>query len=316
MIKVYKYNTAYKELWNNFVKNSKNGIFMFDRNFMEYHSDRFVDNSLLFFDDDELLALFPANIKNNTIYSHQGLTYGGFITDSKMKQHKMNDCFNSLVEYMKLNKITKLIYKSLPHIYHLQPAEEELYSLFLNNAKLLWAKPATVYQYSNPFKMPKGRKAQISRAKREGVVIEKSNDFNTFIDLENEVLKLHHNAKTVHTAEELKLLKSRFENNIRLYVAKYDNELIAGALLFIYDGVVHTQYLGANDKAREIGALDLLIKTLIDKYSSTHKYFDFGTSVERDEKVLNTGLVSQKEGFGARSIGYYCWELDLNEGNM
>ena len=56
MIKVYEYNTTYEKLWNDFVKNSKNGIFLFNRNFMEYHSDRFEDNSLLFFDNDELVA--------------------------------------------------------------------------------------------------------------------------------------------------------------------------------------------------------------------------------------------------------------------
>lgn len=311
MIKVYKYNITYEKLWNDFVKNSKNGIFLFNRNFMEYHSDRFEDNSLLFFDNDELVALLPANIKDGILYSHQGLTYGGFITNEKMKQHRMIECFDILNEYAREKNIKKLIYKSLPYIFFKQPADEDLYALFLNNAKLLWIKPSTVLNLLNPLKMPKGRKAQISRAQREGVVIEESNDFDTFIDLENEVLKLHHNAKTVHTAEELKLLKSKFENNIRLYVAKYDDEIIAGALLFIYEGVVHTQYLGANDKAREIGALDLLIKTLIDEYGITHKYFDFGTSVERDEKILNTGLISQKEGFGARSVGYYCWEVNF-----
>ena len=44
-------------LWNAFVASAKNSLFMHDRNFMDYHADRFLDNSLMFFDDDELLAL-------------------------------------------------------------------------------------------------------------------------------------------------------------------------------------------------------------------------------------------------------------------
>ena len=83
---------------------------MFDRDYMDYHSDRFEDNSLMFFDDSEkLIALLPANLRGDILYSHQGLTYGGFLTDENMKQEKMLICFNTLKEYMKNNAINKLI---------------------------------------------------------------------------------------------------------------------------------------------------------------------------------------------------------------
>ncbi len=157
--------------------------------------------------------------------------------------------------------------------------------------------------------MPKGRKAQISRAKREGVLIEGSADFETFISLENQVLSEYHDTKAVHTAEELKLLKSKFDDGVQLWVAKYKGEVIAGTLLFVYDDVVHTQYLASNDKAREIGGLDLLIKTLMDKFSETHSYFDFGISTENNGEFLNEGLISQKESFGGRTICYQTWEV-------
>lgn len=313
MIRIEKYNSNYSNQWNDFIKKSKNGIFLFDRNFMEYHSDRFKDCSFLFFDDDKLIAILPANIKGNVLFSHQGLTYGGFITDSNMKQYKMNECFGLLLEYMASNNILKLIYKPLPYIYTKIPSEEAMYALFLNNANLLWIKPATVIDLSNPCKMPKGKKAQISRAKREGVIIENSCDFVQFINLENEVLKKYHNTKAVHNAQELELLKSFFNDEIQLFIAKHNGEVIAAALLFVYNDVVHTQYLAANEKAREIGALDFLIATLIDKYRNEKRYFDFGTSTEANEKILNTGLIAQKEGFGGRSVAYYCWEVNINE---
>ena len=137
MIDIIQYSSDKKEEWNAFIKNSKNGIFMFDRNYMDYHSDRFVDNSLMFFDNDNLIAVLPMNIKDKVLYSHQGLTYGGFITDEKMKQHKMLECFDVLKQYMQINNIEKLIYKIIPHIYHKTSAEEDLYALFKNDAKLL-----------------------------------------------------------------------------------------------------------------------------------------------------------------------------------
>ena len=121
-MRVQKYVDNDIQLWNSFIKNSKNGIFMFERDFMEYHKDRFVDNSLLFYDEDKLVALFPASIKDGVLASHGGLTYGGFITGNDMKQHHMNDCFNALREYANENRIKEIIYKHIPHIYHKQPA--------------------------------------------------------------------------------------------------------------------------------------------------------------------------------------------------
>ena len=76
MIYIKKYKNEQKNIWNGFINNSKNGIFMFNRDFMDYHSDRFIDNSLMFYDDnDNLIALLPGNIKDNILYSHQGLTF-------------------------------------------------------------------------------------------------------------------------------------------------------------------------------------------------------------------------------------------------
>lgn len=295
--------------WNEFIKNSKNGIFMFNRNFMDYHSDRFKDNSLMFFEDEELIAVLPASIHDSELRSHGGLTYGGFITNEKMKQHKMLECFELLKNYMQENNITKLFYKCVPHIYHKQASEEDLYALYKTGAKIVKIEPSTTLNLKNPLKMPKGRKAQISRAKREGVIIEQSDNFDTFIELENSVLSEHHNTKAVHSAKELQLLKSRFENEIQLWVAQYQGQIIAGTLLFVYEDVVHTQYMAANEKAREIGALDLLIKTLMDKFSESHTYFDFGISTEDNGQYLNEGLISQKEGFGGRTVVYQTWEI-------
>lgn len=310
MIKITKYKKEYKDIWNKFIHNSKNGIFMFDRNFMDYHSDRFKDNSLMFFDEnDKLIALLPANIKDNILYSHQGLTYGGFIIDENMKQEKMLTCFESLRKYMCDNGIEQLIYKTIPHIYHKLPSEEDFYALFKNKAKLMKIEPSTTVLLTNPCKMPKGRKAQIARAKKSNITIEKSSDFNEFIRLENEILKKYHNTVAVHTADELALLNSRFPNEIQLWCAKYEGKIIAATLLFVSDNVVHTQYLAADEKARELGALDLLLKYLIDKFQTEKEYFDFGISTENNGSYLNTGLISQKESFGGRTSVYQTYML-------
>lgn len=308
---IKKYTKEYFDIWNNFNKDAKNGLFMFDRNYMDYHSDRFIDNSLIFYEGEKLIALLPCNIVENILYSHQGLTFGGFIMDENMKQGRMLECFEVLKEYMKENNFKKIIYKSIPYIYHKIPAQEDLYALFRNKAELFRVDCSTTINLQNIFKMSDLRKRCIKKAQKNEVEVVLSEDFNTFLMLLNSVLQKQHGVNAVHSVEELKLLYSRFPQNIKLYVAKFNEEIVAATLVFIYENLVHTQYLAANEKAREIGALDLLIKTLMDEFAKSKKYFDFGISTEDSGEILNRGLISQKEGFGGRSVVHQFFSINM-----
>ena len=99
MLYVEPYNLSYKTKWNEFVSKSKNSTFLFNRDFMDYHSKRFEDNSLLIFDDSGLIALFPANRNRNTIISHQGLTYGGVLVKNETKFLGYLEIFKKILEH-------------------------------------------------------------------------------------------------------------------------------------------------------------------------------------------------------------------------
>jgi hypothetical protein len=43
------------------------------------------DYSLLIFEEDKLIAVLPANRVSDTVYSHQGLTYGGLVYYQKQE---------------------------------------------------------------------------------------------------------------------------------------------------------------------------------------------------------------------------------------
>ena len=254
------------------------------------------------------------NENENKLISHGGLTYGGFITNERMKQHIMNECFDELLKYGKENGYKEIKYKTIPYIFFNQPAEEDRFSLYEHKAKLEIVDASTYVNLKNPLKMPKGRKAQIARAKREGVKIEICTDMESyinFINLENKVLAERHETKAVHTAEELKMLHDRFPENIGLFVAIKDEKMIAGAVIFEYKNVIHTQYMAANEEARKIGGLDLVIATIIEKYKQEKMWLDFGISTEHGRIYLNEGLISQKEGFGGRTGVYETWKIDL-----
>ena len=315
MITIRRYHKEDQAIWDAFNWQTKNRLFMFDRNYMDYHQDRFTDHSLMFYNDsNELIALLQACENNSKLFSHAGLTYGGFLINDRMKQHTMNDCFDALLTYGKEQQWTSIIYKTIPYIYHSQPAEEDRYSLYANGGKIITVDASTYVNLSNPLKMTKGRKAQISRAKREGVIIEELTEkksFEDFITLENEVLSFRHNTHATHTGAELKMLHDCFPEGIRLFAAMKSKKMIAGTIIYEYDTVIHTQYMAANEEARVIGALDLAIDTVIDKYHNCKKWLDFGISTEHGRIYLNEGLISQKESFGGRTGVYEIWELRI-----
>ena len=97
MIGVIKYQSNKRKEWDNFISFSKNGYFMFYRDYMEYHSDKFNDYSLMIYDNNKLLAILPASLKNNIVISHGGLTFGGIISALQMSTNKMVEVFEKLV---------------------------------------------------------------------------------------------------------------------------------------------------------------------------------------------------------------------------
>ena len=312
MIIIKCYNLQKMHEWDMFVDTSKNGTFMLKRGYMDYHSDRFEDHSLMFYNDNELVALLPATLHGAELRSHGGLTYGGMICGYSMKQQMMLDCFTALKNYMREYKIERLIYKPMPYIYHKYPCQEDLYAVWLNEARIIRRDVSTTIEFvDTSIKLPKGRKAQIARAKREGFEVVESYDFEMFIALENQVLAKYHQTKAVHTASELESLHARFPESIHLYVANHDGHMEAGVLFFEYDNMVHTQYMASSDFARANGGLDLVIASIIEKYKGKKKYLDFGISTEDAGKFLNNGLISQKESFAGRSVVYDFYELKV-----
>ncbi len=315
-IRIVRYNDEYKKVWNDFVKCSKSSMFMFDRNYMDYHKNQFVDYSLLFYEKDKLIALLPANINGREVISHGGLTYGGLLYGVDIKQHVINRCIDSLIRFLNEEKIQKLHYKSVPFIYSVQPAEEDIYALFRAGASLEEVSASTAINLQDPLKISHGRKNNYNKAKKKDIEIREvlsQKEYDVFIDLENEVLEGRHNTKAVHSGKELFMLHENFPDNIHLLCAYYENSMIAGVVYYEYDNVVHTQYMAANEIAKKNGALDAIVIMIINRFTGQKKWLDFGISTENHGKILNNGLIFQKEGFGGRTVVYEHWLLKLNE---
>lgn len=315
MITVRLYTQKDKIQWDDFIDYSKNGTFILKRNYMEYHSNRFHDYSLMFFEDNALIALLPACIYDNEIRSHDGLTYGGIVSDYKMTIQKMLSVFDVLIKFCLKNNIKKIIYKRIPSIYYRYPSDEDLYALFKNNAILLNRNISSAIEINNRISYSPLRKRCIKKALNSSIRIEQSYDFDNYIKMLNEILLARHNTKAVHSAEELSYLANLFPNNIKMYCGfNASNVMLAGVVIYENNQTVHAQYMANSKLGCKVGALDLVIDYLINDYSKRCNIFDFGISMEHDGSI-NNGLVSQKEGFGGRTIVYDIYEIDIKKSN-
>lgn len=311
-MEIRRYRREDKELWNSFVSKARNATFLFDRNYMDYHADRFDDNSFMFYHKGKLKAVLPANVAGDTLYSHQGLTYGGLLLDKKATVEDVLECFDSLNSWLRENGISKVVYKALPWIYQQYPSEEDLYALTWKcKAQLISRDISSSIVIDNKLKFAESRKSGIRKALSLNIEVGESNDVYGFWHVLEDNLGNRYNAKPVHTANEMKLLMSRFPNNIRLYVAKMNGEIVGGTLIYVTPQVVHTQYISASVEGKKHGALDLLFDYIINKVYANCRYFDFGKSTEQGGAYLNEPLIFQKEGFGGRGVCYdwYQWEL-------
>ena len=313
MIIIQRYSAEHFDEWNSFVAASKNGTFLFDRRYMDYHSDRFSDYSLMFYDEKHrLVAVLPANAEGDVLQSHHGLTYGGLVVGDAFRSVTALETMEAMNAFLRREGFRRIVYKPTPWIYHRQPSEEDLYAIFRQGKFNIVSRDISiVVDLSCPLPFMELRRRHAAKALREGVVVEWSEDFDDFWTVLDDNLMQRYGAHPVHSVEEIKLLSGRFPENIVLCHATLNGTTIAGVVLFICRKTVHVQYISASPEGKRIGAVDAIFSFLLSYYSDKKSFFDFGKSTEDMGRYLNEGLIFQKEGFGGRGVCYdtYEWEL-------
>jgi hypothetical protein len=305
------YEGAKKQEWDAFVRESRAPHFLFLRDYMEYHSDRFEDASLLVYDGNRLAALLPASREAETVRSHGGLTFGGFVTGDRMTVHGMIATFDATIARLQEGGAERLVYAPVPHIYHRVPAEEDLYVLFRLGARLIRRDLSSTISGGHRLPPSKGRRSSTKRAAGEGLSVEPSDDFVAFMELDATMLAERYGVAPTHSGEELTRLALRFPRSIRLFVANDGATRLAGIVVYETERVVHAQYIASSDEGRSRGAVDAIVAHLLEEEYAAKPYFDFGISTERDGAYLNPGLVRNKESYGARGVAYDRYELAL-----
>ncbi|WP_434782239.1 GNAT family N-acetyltransferase [Ferrovum myxofaciens] len=304
------YDTSLFGTWDSVVNKSKNGNFLHLRNYMDYHAHRFDERSVIVEKNAKPVAIFPCNRLGNQVVSHGGLTYGGLIYGNDLHTIEILEIFGMLMQHYKQMGASTLVYKAIPHIFHRYPAEEDLYALFRSGAQLVRRDISSVIPLKEKLKYSDSRKNTIRKAEKQRVVVQEGDFLTEYHALLSSVLEKFE-SQPVHSLLELQLLKNRFPENIRVFCAFKDERLLGGAIMYDFGHVAHTQYLATSEEGKEIGALDYTLAYLLDGPFSSHKYFSFGISTEKNGMHLNEGLIFQKEGFGGRGVVHDFYEMRL-----
>ena len=310
-ISVERYTPGKMAEWDLFLSSSKNSTFLFNRSYMNYHSDRFDDYSLMVYVNNKLAGILPANkSEQSSVTSHDGLTYGGLVLPRSSTLGNFLSVFHAALRYLHSSGIETLIYKSIPSFYNTLPDSEADYAMFLLGATLFRRDCAIVIDQQDRLPLRKGRKSEISKAKRFGVILAQETSFEPFW---NQILiprlESRHHVKPVHSLSEISLLASYFPENIKQFSAYHDGQIAAGVTIYETETVAHAQYISVAESGRKTGATDLLCEWLINDVYRNKRYFDFGICNEDSGRRLNHGLLDWKEAFGGRASCHSFYQI-------
>lgn len=313
---ISRYTPDKRQQWDEFVTSSKNGTMLFMRDYMDYHADRFHDHSLMCYNEDgKLMAVLPANEADGALWSHQGLTYGGFILSPLLHSPALGKIFVALHQYMHNNGIHILHYKPVPSIYHRMPSEEDEYWLWRYRAVMEGCNISSAVNLAvDKIYCSKSRRTNSNKLMRMGYSINAEARLADFWPVLTNNLMDTYGAQPVHTLEEMQRLQASFPDNIVCWtVSSPEGEVLGGTVLYLTNDVVHTQYISATERGKDEKVIDYLFMVAINHYKEQgrHRYFDFGTSNARNGLYLQDNLILQKEGFGGRGITYKYYRLDI-----
>jgi hypothetical protein len=312
MISALPYEPSMASDWDRFVKASRNGTFLLERGFMDYHADRFTDCSLIFQRRNAPIAILPMSLhrEGRQWRSHGGLTYGGLILGDGATILEVMEVFECLESRALAAGVESALYTPIPSIYHRYPSEEDRHALFHHAAALEASSLDTVIDLRAPLGLNRLRRRLARRARQAGLSVGREHDPAEFHGMLCANLSERHDTSPAHSAAEMSLLQSRFPERIALWcVRASDGELLGGTWLFDCVRCVHAQYIASTARGRELGALDLLFESLLERCGERARYFSFGISNEDGGRRLNEGLFRHKTMFGGRGIACETYRL-------
>lgn len=314
---VVPYSNDQEVLWDEWCQKARNATFLHTQKFLSYHRDRFKDKSLFIYQGNELVGVFPAAEDKSDwkhIISHPGATFGGIVHQGGLVGEEMMRAFEALRSYYRELGYSKLIYKVVPYAYASCSAQDDLYALFQLNARRIRCDLSSIITLSEKRTPSKRRLRSLKKANKQ-VLVEVGEKFlPEFWQVLSENLERKHEAKPVHTYEEMRGLITKFPQEIKIYCGLINAVIQAGVLFFNSLSVCHAQYIASSKIGYAASALDAVFeKAIQDASKQGTRYFDFGISNEENGQILNEGLYRFKSEFGGGGMVHEFYEIDLEK---
>lgn len=321
---IIEYTPDAEHDWDEFVECSKNGTIFHLQRFLGYHpKNRFKDNSLIFMGKN-IVSVFPAatQIRNDKkiLRSHPGSTYGGpvFLPDATLKD--VREVIELLLEYAKANAYDSVEMRLTENVFNQMPSDEVEYLLWYNGFKIenmeLGGAIQLMFEDNKSLlrhlRIDTARSAE--KAKKAGITILESEHWSDFWDILSENLTIRYRVTPTHSKEELISLSKLFPGRIKLFGAYYNNQLVAGTVVFYVNKTAcHTFYIAQRYDFQNFRPLNLLFVHLMrDMKQAGFHFLNFGISTEYGGRAMNEGLFRFKEGFGARGTVRKYYRKDIS----
>lgn len=315
MIRIEKYKKEKKDVWDEFVLNqSCNGTFLQTRNFLEYHEDKFHENSLFFLDNEKIIAVLPAHIYSKNGFkqfmSHQGSTYGGLVINCKYyKARKVQEVLDCLDNYAKENSINEIVLKITPKLFCTKKPDLLQYMLTLNGYEN-FGELSTYVDLAKTnedilLSFDETKRKIVRRLRKNDITLKKlvsDEDIYNFCTLLELNLKKH-NAMPIHSYENLLDFKnSRLTNNVEFFGVFIDDKMCAAGMMFLFNKlkIAHAQNLSTDPNSPYADSITYLYYSMIEEYKKRDfDYVSWGKSTEDRGKILNFNLLRNKEAYGS-----------------
>ncbi len=278
---VVRYRDGMKEDWDSCITQAKNGNFLFLRDYMDYHRDRFDDHSLLFASAGRTIACLPAHRIDDVLCSHRGLTFGGLVMHEAVRLSDVRAIFRALLSHMKSEGMRTLYYRHMPHPYHRLPAEEDIFVLSGLGARVVETKATCVVPAGmSALYSQDGVRRVVNRFGRSGLTLRRSFDFAAYMVLCEDYLWRRRAAKPVHSGGELERLAARFPDNIQLYVVERGSDTEGGVVIYRNAACARSQYLAQSASGQRARIIPAIYDHILNSVLPQGTMFDFGHSTD------------------------------------
>ena len=242
MIKVKKFSKDNYLAWDSFVRNANNGTIFHLRKFLNYHSEeRFKDNSIEFYKGNNLLSVFPAadimKEGKRILVSHPGASYGSFITKEDLSIKDAIEIVEELNGYAIREGFDGIQMTIPPSFYSNRVSNYVEYALLSSGFDYFRREVTSTLTIGeneddilNKFKSSHQR--AVKRSQNLGVEVKITNKVDEFFSILETNLKIRHDVKPTHTIDELKTLITLFPEEINVFGAFYNHQMIAGGIKY------------------------------------------------------------------------------------